>query len=51
METKTGRNNMDVIMELVDLHIKATERSRESVTAEDIEGIYLKYHKLIKDNR
>ncbi|WP_176473320.1 hypothetical protein [Niallia circulans] len=44
----TGRNKYDMIMELVALHVAQTEKNR-NVTPEEIEEIYLKYVKLVKN--
>lgn len=51
MEKKTGRNSMDVVMELVDLHFKIKKGNGELVSEEDIEKVYLKYYELIRNNR
>ncbi|MEK3890237.1 hypothetical protein [Bacillus sp. FSL K6-3431] len=44
----TQRNQNDVVMELVKLHIDAVRNNRQPVTPEMIEELYVKYHELYK---
>lgn len=51
MENKTGRNPLDVVMELLNHHLIIAHKSGDAVTHDEIEDIYLKYHKLVQENR
>jgi len=48
---KTGRNSLDVVMELIGLHFKHTVRAGDIITEEDIKEIYKKYHDLVKNTK
>ncbi|MFD1335750.1 hypothetical protein ACFQ4N_09340 [Oceanobacillus iheyensis] len=47
MEQVTGRNKMDVIMELVQLHFREVYNAGDPVTGEEIEEVYKKYFNLV----
>lgn len=47
MSESTGRNSNDLIMELVQLHIKQAHLEGTPVQAEQLEEIFLKYYELI----
>lgn len=51
MKNNTGRNSLDVIMELLDHHLRVARDSGDPITHDEIEEIYLKYYKLIQKNR
>ena len=50
MGNQTGRNSMDVVMELVQLHFKRVPVTIDNAE-EEIERVYLKYYNLVKENR
>ncbi|MBO1909709.1 hypothetical protein [Sporosarcina sp. 6E9] len=51
MEKQTGRNSYDVAMELVNLHFSKLASASYQITEEEIERVYLKYYKLVRENR
>lgn len=46
-ESNTGRNSNDVIMELVNLHVKLSHNEGNPVSADELEDVYLKYFSLL----
>lgn len=45
-ESNTGRNSNDVILELVNLHVKLSHNEGNPVSADELEDVYLKYYEL-----
>lgn len=48
MEKVTGRNSMDAIMELVELHLN---RIPVDQTRENLDELYAHYYKLVKETK